>query len=135
MYILDTDISIYTIQGKFDLRKKILQAKYYNCLLSEITIAELLVGVETSQFREENLAPTESFIKKFQTLNISSIIPSYAKEKARLKRSGIIIPDFDILIGVAAVFFDFILVTNNEKHFSKIEDIKLENWTKTHPPL
>ena len=135
MYILDTDISIFTIQGKYDLGEKIVKAKYYNCFLSEITIAELFVGVESSQFKDENLIATDTFIKKFQPLAISPIIPSFAKEKSRLKTTGNIITDFDILIGVTAVFYDFILVTNNENHFSRIQDIKIENWTKTNPSL
>ena len=135
MYILDTDISIFTIQGKYGLREKIVKAKYYNCFLSEITIAELFVGVESSQFKDENLIATDTFIKKFQPLAISTIIPSFATEKSRLKTTGNIITDFDILIGVTAVFYDFILVTNNEKHFSRIQDIKIENWTKTNPSL
>jgi tRNA(fMet)-specific endonuclease VapC len=135
MYILDTDISIFTIQGKFNLRQKVLQAKYYNCYLSEITIAELLVGVETSKFKDDNMVLTAGFISKFQTLDISPVLPIFAKEKARLRTSGIIITDFDILIGVTAVFYGFTLITNNEKHFSRIEDIKIENWTKTNPSL
>ncbi|MEO7309520.1 MAG: PIN domain-containing protein [Chitinophagaceae bacterium] len=133
MYILDTDISIFTIQGKHSLREKIVEAKYYNCFLSDITIAELLVGVENSLFKEDNLSSTDAFVKKFQPLDISPVIPSFAKEKVRLKSSGIIIADFDILIGVTAVFYDFTLVTNNEKHFSRIKDIKIENWTKSNP--
>ena len=54
----------------------------------------------------------------------------YGKEKARLKSIGRLIPEFDLLIATSAVFHDFVLVTNNTKHMSRIENVQLENWTK-----
>jgi len=54
----------------------------------------------------------------------------YAKEKARLKKLGNLIDDFDLLIGCSAIKNNLILVTNNENHFKRIENIKMENWTK-----
>jgi tRNA(fMet)-specific endonuclease VapC len=54
----------------------------------------------------------------------------YAKEKARLRKEGNIIDDFDILIGCSAIANDLVLVTRNEKHFKRLTSIKIENWTK-----
>jgi tRNA(fMet)-specific endonuclease VapC len=54
----------------------------------------------------------------------------YAKEKARLKKSGIILDDFDILIGSTAIANNLILVTDNKKHLSRLSNIKIENWIK-----
>ena len=34
----------------------------------------------------------------------------------------------DILIGSQAVSRELILVTNNEKEFKRIENLKIENW-------
>jgi len=36
--------------------------------------------------------------------------------------------EFDLLIGVTAAENDLILVTDNVKHFTNIEGIKIENW-------
>jgi tRNA(fMet)-specific endonuclease VapC len=33
-------------------------------------------------------------------------------------------------IAAIAMFNDFILVTNNEREFSRIEGLKIENWLK-----
>ncbi|WP_139279424.1 PIN domain-containing protein [Tangfeifania diversioriginum] len=55
----------------------------------------------------------------------------YAKEKARLRKQGKPIDDFDLLIGVSAVVNNMVLVTNNESHFKRIQNIQIENWTKT----
>ncbi len=41
-----------------------------------------------------------------------------------------VIDDFDLLIAATALTKNFVLVTNNEKHFNKIEGLPIENWTK-----
>lgn len=54
----------------------------------------------------------------------------FGKEKSRLRQGGILIPDFDLLIGTTAVHHQMIMVSNNQKHLSRIEGIKIENWSK-----
>jgi tRNA(fMet)-specific endonuclease VapC len=54
----------------------------------------------------------------------------YAKQKARLRKTGNMIDDFDLLIGCSALKNGLILVTNNENHFDRIENIRMENWKK-----
>ncbi|MFT6054124.1 MAG: tRNA(fMet)-specific endonuclease VapC [Roseivirga sp.] len=54
----------------------------------------------------------------------------YASEKARLRKSGKPVDDFDLLIGASAISNNMIPVTNNVKHFERLENIKIENWTE-----
>ena len=54
----------------------------------------------------------------------------YASEKARLKKIGKIVDDFDLLIGVTSISNKMTLVTNNLKHFERLNDILIEDWTK-----
>ncbi len=54
-YLLDTNICIYFLKGQFNLHKKIEEIGEENCLLSEITIAELKFGVENFD-PKQNLA-------------------------------------------------------------------------------
>lgn len=54
-------------------------------------------------------------------------LETYASKKSELRRNGQLIDDFDLLIGATAVYNDLILVTDNEKHFRRLQ-IKLENW-------
>ena len=55
-------------------------------------------------------------------------IDVYAKEKVRLKKAGMPIEDFDLLIGCAAKAAKLTMVTNNIKHFSHIEGLVIEDW-------
>lgn len=57
----------------------------------------------------------------FNSLNI------YAKEKARLRKSGKILDDFDLLIGTTAIADNLILVTENDKHLEGMSKISSEN--------
>ena len=45
-----------------------------------------------------------------------------------LRKDGMLIEDDDILIGANALENNAILVTNNERHFSRIVGLKIENW-------
>jgi tRNA(fMet)-specific endonuclease VapC len=102
-----------------------------NCFISEITLAELKFGVAKSQAKKKNQKALQNFLSGIQILPIFPALDTYAEEKARLQKSGKIIDDFDLLIGATAVSFDLTMVTNNMRHFNRITDIKLEDWTGT----
>lgn len=128
-YLLDTNICIFFLKGKFDLTAKIEKVEASNCFISELTVAELKYGAEKSDRPTENRKVVELFIPKFSILPIYSALDVYAKEKARLRKAGTIIEEFDLLIGATAVSNGMIMVTNNTTHFSRISKIKLEDWT------
>ncbi len=64
-YLLDTNICAYFLNGKFNLESKIDKVGLENCLVSEITIAELKYGIEKSTFKEQNRKTLEKFQTKF----------------------------------------------------------------------
>jgi len=127
--LLDTNICIYYIKGKFNLNKKISKVKLENRFISEITFAELKYGVRNSQYPEKNELVLNQFLTGVQILPIINSLDFYADEKSRLRKQGTPIDDFDLLIGASAVINKMVLVTNYETHFQRIEGILLENWT------
>ena len=129
-YLLDTNICIYYIKGLYNLKSKFQEIEPENCFISEITLAELKFGIAKSQAKEKNQKALENFLSGIQILPIFPALDIYAEEKARLQKSGKIIDDFDLLIGATAVSFDLTMVTNNRSHFSRFNDIKLEDWTE-----
>ncbi len=100
-----------------------------NCVISEITIAELKYGVEKSAQKEKNRKTLELFQTKFNIVPIFPALDIYAKEKARLKTKGKILDDFDLLIGSTAIFNNLTLVTKNVTDFDRLEEIEIEDWT------
>ena len=108
---------------------KIAEVAEQNCFISEITVAELKYGIENSKTAEAMRKVIEAFISKFAIIPIYNSLDIYAKEKARLRRQGLMIDDFDILIGATAVANDMIMVTNNVAHLSRLNNIIIEDWT------
>lgn len=129
-YLLDTNICIFYLKGLFELNAKIKAVGLENCFISEITVAELKFGVEKSQKVKENRRVSTTFIEHINVLPIYSSLDVYAKEKSRLQKLGTSIDDFDLLIGATAISNDLTLVTNNTKHFKRLNGVKLEDWTK-----
>ncbi|MBL7974182.1 MAG: type II toxin-antitoxin system VapC family toxin [Candidatus Kapabacteria bacterium] len=128
-YLIDTNICVYYIKGKFKLKEKFEQVNPENCFISEITLAELMFGVENSEQKEKNQIVLDNFLSGVKVIPIFHSLGLYAKEKARLRKSGTPIDDFDLLIGVTAVSHNITMVTNNTEHFKRIKGITLEDWT------
>jgi len=119
------------MKGKFGLDKKFESAPAEACFISEITLAELKFGVENSERPEKNRKALTNFLSGIKILPIIHSLDFYASEKARLRKQGTPIDDFDLLIGVTAVTHGLTMVTNNTNHFIRIRGIDLEDWTKS----
>ncbi len=129
-YLLDTDICIFFLRGKYDIDKKIEEVGKDNCFVSEITLAELKYGAANSDDPEKHRKLVQDFEQEFQILPIFSVLDLYAEEKVRLRKMGKPIDDFDLLIGITSVYNALTIVTNNEAHLGRIQNIKIENWVK-----
>jgi len=128
-YLLDTDICIFYLKGKYKMNNKIKSVGLENCFISELTIAELFYGVEKSENSERHLPDIEKVKEAFTILPIFNSFEKYASERYRLQKLGLLIPDFDLLIGVTSIVHSIKLVTNNVKHFKRIEGVEIENWS------
>lgn len=49
---------------------------------------------------------------------------------ADLRQKGITIGTSDILIAGIAIENELTLITNNERHYASIQELKIENWKK-----
>lgn len=130
-YLLDTNICIFLLRGKYDVDKKIDSVGLENCAISEITVAELKYGATLGkkmniQSRNQNL---DEFFNNIKILPMYDAIDLYAEEKSRLRLNGTPSDDdFDLLIGCTSIVNNLTLVTDNTDDFKRIKDIKMENW-------
>ena len=127
-YLFDTDICVFRLRRQFNIDRRLAQIGKQNCYISEITIAELRFGAERSNQREEQLRLIDAMYDVFTVLPITPAIRVFAAEKARLWNIGQKIADFDLLIGATAMYHGLALVTNNTKHFERVQSLQLENW-------
>ena len=128
-YLLDTNICIFFLKGLYGLNKKIAEVGEQNCFISEITVAELKFGIENSKTPEKLRKIVDAFIPKFGIIPVYNSLDIYAIEKAKLRRTGLFIDDFDILIGATAINHNMVMVTNNVGHLSRLDNIIIEDWT------
>jgi tRNA(fMet)-specific endonuclease VapC len=129
-YLLDSNICIHLLHNKFSIGEHIQTVGWNNCYISEITKIELLYGAECSDRPEENTKIIEDFCNNITTIPISTCIATFCKQKVRLRKAGKPIKDFDLLIASTAIVNHCTMVTEDIKHYSRINDIHLENWVQ-----
>jgi len=96
-----------------------------------ITLLELYYGAYKSEKSISNLVKVRRIEKAFDILPVDdAIAETFGMIKSTLESVGTPLDDFDLIIASCALAHNLTLVTNNEKHFHRIEGLKLENWTR-----
>lgn len=131
-YFLDTNICIYIIKKRparvFD---KLITLPLGSVGISSVTLAELQYGIAKSTNPDKNKEALEKFLTPIEIMDFdSNASEEYGQIRAELEKKGTPIGALDLLIAAHAKCLDLILVTNNEKEFARIPDLKIENWTK-----
>ncbi|MDM8569420.1 type II toxin-antitoxin system VapC family toxin [Thiotrichales bacterium HSG1] len=131
-YLLDTDISSYIMKRHPLSVLQHLQMMEGSLIgISSMTLAELRYGVErlnSSSFTQHDIDFFIADLKLSVFAWDAEATQHYAILRADLERKGLPIGNMDMLIAAHALRLDAILVTNNQRHFSRISDLKLENW-------
>lgn len=130
-YLIDTDIIVYSIKGNSTVHDNFTRNEKIPKSISVITYGELLSGAKKSQNPARNLAVVYRIRELFPVIDVDrAVIETFSDLKARGQKTGSIVDDMDLLIAATALTYNLTLVTNNIKHFQKIEGLKIENWSK-----
>ena len=134
MFLFDTNICSYLISSTKPYSQNILShlTRYgkKDIFISSITVAEMFYGIENSTQKELNLKLMGDFISNFGVLDFTSKnAASYGKIRLEMKNKNRRIGDMDMLIAAVALSNDLVLVTNNEKDFKDISELRMENWS------
>ena len=130
--MLDTNICIYVIKKKpHDVIERFKRTEISQIGISSITLSELFYGVSKSSKPEQNRIALMQFIAPLEILPYGDEASQYYGElRAYLEKQGIPVGSLDMLIAAHALSISCTLVTNNEKEFIRIPDLKIENWVK-----
>lgn len=132
MYLLDTDIIIYSLKGHPVVQKNLRQHSRDPLYLTTISLMELYYGAYKSEKVESNLAKVKTIETGFTLIRAGEeIVELFGRLKAQLETKGQRVDDFDLVITSTALSHNLILVTNNTRHFQRIEGITLENWSRS----
>ena len=129
MYLLDSDTLIFLLRGNNTVAKR-FQSESQNSLgTSIINIAELYYGAYKSGNVSKHLPPVQE-LEQFLTIYYpdKTSASEFGRIKANLELKGQKLPDADLWIAAIAITNRLTLVTHNQKHFSRINSILLEDW-------
>ena len=130
MFLLDTDTIIYNMKGSEAIKKNLLHHIDAPMKISVITLMELYYGAYKSEKLSSNLAKVRTIESTFEIIpNGKESAENFGMLKASLEKSGTRLDDFDLAVGSCALAHNMTLVTNNLKHFSRIEGLKITNWS------
>jgi tRNA(fMet)-specific endonuclease VapC len=129
-FMLDTNICIYIIKQKpHNVIERFYQTKISEIGISSITLSELLYGVSKSSKPEQNQFALTQFIAPLDILSYDDETAQYYGElRVHLEKQGRPIGSLDMLIAAHALSANCVLVTNNEKEFTRVPKLKIENW-------
>jgi tRNA(fMet)-specific endonuclease VapC len=128
-YLIDTNIIIYSLKNDRNVQAKFVEHEKIPKYISIITYGELLYGAKKSEQVEKNCAKVYRIRHLFPIIPVDlPIIEIFSGLKSKYRKSGITVDDFDLLIAATALTHNQILVSNNIKHFEKIEELRMENW-------
>ncbi len=128
-YLVDTNMWIEFFHKRQSVYNHLIQIPPKDIYVSEITIAELTYGAVHSKDIARHLSETQNIIDNFQIVSISKVLRNYADIRHSLfLKNRKNVGDFDILIGATAVYYNYVLVTDNTKDFKDMPDIIIENW-------
>jgi tRNA(fMet)-specific endonuclease VapC len=131
MYLLDTDILIYSLKGHEAVQQNLRNHLNDPLQISSVTLMELYYGAYKSQKMESNLAKVRKIENSLEIIPVSRETSEiFGMLKAKLEASGMPLDDFDLILAATALSHNLILVTNNERHFKRIDGLKIENWSK-----
>lgn len=134
-YLIDTNICIYIINNRIEGSSNwIRSAGVENVYISSISIAELEYGISKSAKFEETQNALYKFLSGFNILDFDlNAAQAYGKIRADLQKSGTPIGSMDMLIAATAISRKMILISNNEKEFSRIPRLEIVNWVSNPP--
>lgn len=130
-YLLDTDICIFLRMGRSrKAAKKFATLSDGEAAISTVTYGELCYGAEKSS----SPAAKDGLARVVERLIVLPIPISagehYGAVRRKLEIKGESIGGNDLWIAAHALALDLTLVTNNEREFRRIAELKVENWIK-----
>ena len=131
-FLLDTDtFSVAARDGSQPLRQRLAQVATQDIALSAIALGEIEFGLARH-------TPPERIVRRIATLRASfqvmavgdSVAAVYGTLRQDLQRRGTPIGPNDMWIAAHALAENLTLVTGNEREFSRVPGLRIENWLR-----
>ena len=127
-YLLDTDWVIHYLNEHQGIVQRLHALLDDGLGLSIISLAELYEGVYYSRDPEGDEQDLNDFLRGMTILGIDeAVCKIFGRQRGRLRAEGLLIGDTDLLIAATALQYNLTLLSNNRRHFERIEGLRIES--------
>ena len=126
--MLDTDTVSFALRGHGQVATRLLDHRPSEICISSITLGELRFGAARRRSRKLHRL-IDTFIGAIAVLPFDQAAGDrFGPVAASLAAKGTPIGGFDTLIAAHALAADLTLITNNTKHFDRVDGLRTDNW-------
>ncbi len=131
-YFLDTNIISYIIKGKYPkIMDHLKKVPAQSIVIPSIVKAELEFGARNSGNYEKIIIPYMQFLEPFDIKDFDNDSAYfYGQIRQELTEKGTLVGPNDLCIAAIVLANNGTLITHNTKEFSRIEDLRIEDWTE-----
>lgn len=129
-YLPDTNVWIEFLNpGENAIKRRIGSMLPGQLVVCSVVKAELYFGAERSARQQENRNVLDGLFSELQSLPFDDTAAMhYARVRAQLAALGMPIGPHDLMIAAIALAHDLTVVTRNTREFSRVTDLKSEDW-------
>ncbi len=128
-YLLDTDVCIAALRGDAGAITLLVRWAPVDCVVSTITVYELMVGVAKCRDPRREAARVNRFLATVRMAPFDDPAARKAGEvRAALEKRGEGIGPYDTLLAGQALANGWKLVTGNRAEFARVPGLELESW-------
>ena len=125
-YLVETDWAVHWLRGREDIVNRLRELQEQGIGLSMISLAELYTGIYYSTDPVKARGELDDFLSFVAILGLNQeICQIFGEENARLRKDGQVIEDFDLLIAATCLHHGLKLLTDNRRHFQRIEGLEI----------
>lgn len=127
-FMLDTDTVSFALRGQHGVGAKLIERAPSEVCLSAIALSELRFGADRRASKRLHRL-VDTFIEHVEVVPFDSVAATmFGRLCSQLEARGRPIGSFDTLIAAHAMALNVTLVTNNTKHFGRVQGLKTANW-------
>ena len=125
-YLIDTDWVIDHLHRLNRVVDRLEDLAPNGLGLSIVSLAELYEGMFYSRDPQGDAGVLHQFLDGVNVLPLDDeVCRIFARERGRLRAEGSLIGDFDLLIASTAMRHGLTLLTNNRRHFGRVQGLNI----------
>jgi tRNA(fMet)-specific endonuclease VapC len=130
IHLLDTNAWISYLNSQTSpVRNRLNQIPPQEIATCSVVKAELFYGAYNSSRRDANLALLSNLFREMQSYSFDDAAANtYGRIRADLTKRGAPIGPNDLMISAISVTNNLMLITHNVLEFSKVPELKIEDW-------